>query len=42
MTTDTLKETIKKELPAMLREDPEFREYILDIARPEFVKHKIR
>ena len=32
MTTDTLKDQIKRELPEWLRSDPEFRRYVLDIA----------
>jgi hypothetical protein len=36
MINDALKETIKKELPAILEEDPEFREYILNISRQAF------
>jgi hypothetical protein len=38
--SDALKEDIKRQLPELLREDPEFREYILDIARPKFADKK--
>jgi len=33
MPTESLTETIKRELPALLREDPELRRYILDLTR---------
>ena len=33
MTAETLKEAIKRELPALLREDPAFREYVLELTR---------
>lgn len=33
MTTESLKEAIKRELPTWLREDPEFRAYILELTR---------
>jgi hypothetical protein len=36
MNTETLKETIKRELPGWLRDDPDFRAYILDLTRREF------
>jgi len=36
MTTENLKETIKRELPALLRSDPGLRRYILDITRKEY------
>ncbi len=36
MTTEKLKETIKRELPALLRSDPGLRRYILDLTRKEY------
>jgi hypothetical protein len=36
MTTENLKETIKRELPALLRGDPGLRRYILDLTRKEY------
>jgi hypothetical protein len=36
MTTESLKETIKRELPKWLRDDPEFRAFVLDITRREY------
>jgi hypothetical protein len=36
MTVESLKEAIRRELPALLREDPELRAYILELARQEF------
>lgn len=36
MTTDTLKDTIKRELPELMREDPEIRAYILELTRQEY------
>ena len=36
MTTENLKETIKRELPALLRGDPGLRRYILDLTRNEY------
>ena len=36
MPTDSLKEQIKRELPDWLRSDPEFRRFVLDLARDEF------
>ena len=36
MTTDTLKDQIKRELPEWLRSDPEFRRTVLDIAAEQF------
>ena len=35
MIEESLKETIKRELPTWLREDPELRAYILDLTRRE-------
>ncbi len=36
MTTESLKETIKRELPEFLRSDPDFRAYILELTRKEY------
>ncbi len=36
MTTETLKETIRRELPGFVKTDPEFRTYLMDLMRPEF------
>jgi hypothetical protein len=36
MTTEQLTETIKRELPALLRADPELRHFILELTRPEY------
>ncbi|MFZ4440813.1 MAG: hypothetical protein ACOYOS_20540, partial [Syntrophales bacterium] len=36
MNLDTLKETIRQELPELLRLDPGFRSYILEITRGEY------
>ena len=36
MSTDLLKETIKRELPGLLRDDPALRAYILELTRQEF------
>ncbi len=36
MDTESLKETIKRELPGWLRDDPDFRAYILDLTRREY------
>ena len=36
MTTESLKETIKRELAGWLREDPEFRAYVLELTRREY------
>ncbi len=36
MTANTLKETIKRELPGWLREDPEFRSFVLELTRGEY------
>jgi len=40
MNLDTLKETIRQELPELLRRDPDFRSYILEITRGEFADRK--
>jgi hypothetical protein len=36
VTTESLKETIKRELAGWLREDPEFRAYVLELTRREY------
>ena len=36
MNTQALKETIRRELPEIIRTDPEFRGYILDLTRQEY------
>jgi len=36
MNAELLKETIKRELPALLREDPALRAYILELMRQEY------
>ncbi len=36
MSTESLKETIKRELPALLRENPALRAYVLELTRQEF------
>jgi len=36
MTTEAIKETIKRELPAILRADPDFRAYVLELTRNEY------
>ena len=36
MTTEALKEAIKRELPEFLRTDPDFRAYILELTRNEY------
>lgn len=36
MSTESLKEAIKRELPGWLREDPELRAYILGLTRQEY------
>jgi hypothetical protein len=36
MNSNSLKETIKRELPNLLREDPAFRTYILELTRQEY------
>lgn len=40
MTTESLKETIKRELPTWLREDPAFRSYVLELTRNEYADRK--
>ena len=36
MTTQSLKETIRRELPEIIRTDPDFLRYILDLTRREY------
>lgn len=36
MNSELLKETIKKELPGLLRDDPALRAYILDLTHSEY------
>jgi hypothetical protein len=36
MNAESLKEAVRRELPNLLREDPEFRAYVLELARQEF------
>jgi len=36
MSTELLKETIKRELPGLLRDDPSLRAYILELTRQEY------
>lgn len=40
MNLETLKETIRKELPELLRVDPDFRSLILEMTRGEFADRK--
>lgn len=40
MTTESLKETIKRELPTWLREDPAFRAYVLELTRNEYADRR--
>jgi hypothetical protein len=40
MTTESLKETIKRELPNWLREDPAFRTYVLELTRGEYADRR--
>ena len=40
MNLDTLKETIRQELPGLLRRDPEFRSFILEITRDQYADRK--
>jgi hypothetical protein len=35
MNAESLKEAVRRELPALLREDPEFRAYVLELVRQE-------
>ena len=36
MNTESLKEVIRRELPALLRPDPDLRAYILELTREEY------
>ena len=36
MNAESLKEAVRRELPHLLREDPEFRAYILELVHQEF------
>ncbi|EGV17345.1 PD-(D/E)XK nuclease family protein [Thiocapsa marina] len=40
MTTESLKDTIKRELPTWLREDPAFRTYVLELTRDEYADRR--
>ena len=40
MATENLKETIKRELPALLRSDPALRRYILDLTRETYADRR--
>ena len=40
MTTENLKETIKRELPALLRSDPALRRFILDLTRETYADRR--
>jgi len=40
MDTEALKEQIKQALPQWLRSDPEFRRYVLELARDEFADRR--
>ncbi|HUM94324.1 MAG TPA: DUF3782 domain-containing protein [Candidatus Competibacter sp.] len=40
MDAELLKETIKKELPGLLRNDPALRAYILELTRSEYAGHQ--
>jgi hypothetical protein len=40
VSAESLKEAIRRELPSLLREDPEFRAYVLDVTRGEFAPHR--
>jgi len=40
MTTENLKETIKRELPALLRSDPALRRFILDLTRERYADRR--
>ena len=42
MTTESLRETLRRELPDWLRQDPDHREYILDLTRQEYTNRKMR
>jgi hypothetical protein len=40
MNTEDLKDTIKRELPNWLREDPAFRAYVMELTRGEFADRR--
>ena len=40
MNTEDLKDTIKRELPNWLREDPAFRAYVMELTRGEFAERR--
>ena len=40
MTTESLKETLRRELPDWLRQDPDLRAYILDLTRREYANRE--
>jgi hypothetical protein len=40
VNTDTLKETIRRELPALLREDPALRAFLQDLMREQFAERR--
>jgi len=40
MTTESLRETLRRELPDWLRQDPELRAYILDLTRKEYANRE--
>ena len=40
MTTESLKETVKRELPNWLRDDPSFRAFILDLTRDAYADRR--
>ena len=40
MTTESLKDTFRRELPEWLRQDPDLRAYILDLMRREYANRE--
>jgi hypothetical protein len=40
MSAESLKEAIKRALPALLREDPAFRNFVLDLTRQEYAPRR--
>ena len=40
MNAESLKEAIKRELPSLLREDPDFRAYVLELTRDEYAARR--
>ena len=42
MTADSLKEAIKRQLPEWLRQDPEIRDYILELTGQDYAKRRER